>query len=70
MYADATARQMFQGKQLNRVVRGIKLVLEALSHDRETTLSQTCNTPSGSRTRTLPDTIDNLDSSGVIDRGT
>ncbi|KAL8573646.1 hypothetical protein ACOMHN_007199 [Nucella lapillus] len=32
VYADATARQMLEGKQLNRAVRGIKLVLEALSH--------------------------------------
>ena len=32
VYADATARQMLQGKQLSRAVRGIKLVLEALSN--------------------------------------
>ena len=31
VYASATARQMLQGKQLARAVRGIKLVLEAMS---------------------------------------
>ncbi len=31
VYADATARQMLQGKPLSRAVGGIKLVLEALS---------------------------------------
>lgn len=43
VYADATARQMLQGKQLNRAVRGIKLVLEALSHVYLTSAQSWCH---------------------------
>ena len=32
VYAEATARQMLQGKQLSRAVRGIKLVAKAILH--------------------------------------
>ena len=32
IYAEATARQMLQGKQYDRGVRGIRLVTEALLH--------------------------------------
>jgi hypothetical protein len=32
VYAETTARQMLEGKQLSRASRGLKLVLEALSH--------------------------------------
>ena len=32
VYAEATARQMLQGKQYDRGVRGIRLVTEALLH--------------------------------------
>ena len=43
VYADATARQMLQGKQLNRAIRGIKLVLEALSNVYLTSAQSWCH---------------------------
>ncbi len=43
VYTDATARQMLEGKQLNRAVRGIKLVLEALSYVYLTSAQSWCH---------------------------
>ena len=67
VYADATARQMLQGKQFNRAVRGIKQVLEALSHDTDHAITDLQHTFRAKDKDSSRQMIVNLDTSGVTE---